>query len=96
MGVSLVGVGDYFSKVCANNPTFPNYLYPILFYLLASIMWVMAIIQYNKMSVLGSIWGFACSALYLIVAFFIFHESLTNKQIIGLVLGIISAILLVF
>ena len=64
-----------------------------IIYGLTAIGWVF-VMKSIKLSTLGTIYGISCIVLLTIASVFVLHEKLSMPEIIGILLGIISLILL--
>jgi multidrug transporter EmrE-like cation transporter len=88
------GFGEFFSKMFANTSLSKFGFLALLFYMLNASCFLPAIKKFNSLSILGTIWNIGYMIITLFVGIFIFGESLTTLQIIGIIFGIISIVLL--
>ena len=68
-------------------------LFGAVIYGLTAIGWIY-VMKSIKLSTLGTIYGISCIVLLTLSSVFIFHEKLSMPEIIGILLGITSLILL--
>jgi len=64
-----------------------------LIYGLTAIGWVF-VMKFMKLSTVGVVYGVSCITILAIVSVFIFHEKLSALEILGILLGIVSIIIL--
>lgn len=88
------GIGEYYSKKYANNPTLIFAVLSVLFFALNAIGYLPALARWNSLSVLGTIWNVGYFLVTIAMGVFVFQEHLTTQQIVGIVFGLISVILL--
>jgi len=89
------GVGEYLSKIWGMAPSWKMTICVIIPYIIGVLFWLPALlIGENALAKIGSIWNLLSFCVTIAVGTIIFHEGLTIKNIIGLVLAIISIILL--
>jgi multidrug transporter EmrE-like cation transporter len=90
LAMVLYGFGDYISKLYANsNLTWFAFLATLL-YSIVSVVWLVALKEYNHLSILGTVWSVLYAIVTVAVATLGFHEALTLGQMFGVVLGIIA------
>lgn len=97
-GLALVGVvGDFFIKLASreSRPMVSSlFLIGVLIYALSAFGWVF-VMQHVKLSTLGVFYALTTVLLLVFLGVIYFGERLEKYEIIGVVLGIISIILLV-
>jgi multidrug transporter EmrE-like cation transporter len=94
IGALLYISGDVFSKKYADSPGLLFGLLAWISYSLTTSCWLPALTKFNSLSVLGTIWAVMTTLIAVLVGVFIFKESLTSIQMIGIVMAVISIILL--
>jgi drug/metabolite transporter (DMT)-like permease len=92
---AITVVGDLFVKESSlsNNVWNKWLLFGAAIYGLTAIGWVY-VMKSIKLSTLGTIYGISLIILLTLSSIFILHEKLSIPEVIGIVLGIISLILL--
>ncbi|MGD0577224.1 MAG: hypothetical protein ABSA74_04065 [Candidatus Staskawiczbacteria bacterium] len=88
------GFGEFFSKMFANTSLSKFGFLALLFYTFNAVCFLPAIKKFNSLSILGTIWNICYVIITLFIGIFIFGESLTTLQIIGVIFGIVAIILL--
>ncbi len=95
--VSLVGVlGDYFLKLSGSGSDYINiklFLLGTVIYSSTAVGWFL-IMKHVKLSSLGLIYSITMVLSLTIVGTLFFKESLSTYEIVGLITGIVSIILL--
>ncbi len=99
VGLSLIGVlGDYFIKVSGNHPTknidIGYFIIGFITFSITSIGWFF-VMKHIKLSTLGVIYGVTTILALTLIGTLVFKENLNTYEIIGLLMGISSIILLV-
>jgi small multidrug resistance pump len=90
-------IGDYFLKIAGNGPKYVNYRYFLIgmfVYALCAFGWFF-IMKHVKLSTIGVVYSISTVILLALVGFFVFNEQLSLYDIIGIVLGIISILILI-
>jgi hypothetical protein len=95
-GMVIYTLGDYFSKVFSNTNSFWMGFIAFALYSLSGLAWLAGIERYNHIAILGTIWIVFMSISSPFVGIVIFKEgiTLTLQQIIGIVVGFVSILLL--
>ena len=86
--------GEYLSKRWANNPSLLLALCVTGAYALSQFGWLPALRMHGQLSALTVIWAIAAIACGVAVGVFAFNEQISNTQIVGIVLAIISMVLM--
>ncbi len=86
--------GEYLSKHWGNAPTWCGALFVVLVYSVATLTWLPALLHKNELAVMGTAWLLLATAATLVIGVFIFHESLSGPQWVGVVLALVSLFLL--
>lgn len=87
-------IGEYSSKQYANTTLVKFGVYAMIGYTINALCFLPALSKMNSLTVLGTIWNLGYVFVTLFLGLIIFKEPITTTQIIGLVLGVISIILL--
>lgn len=97
IGLSLFGIlGDYFLKLAGNKDVYVNYKFlslGIFVYGMLAVGWFFAL-KYIKMSTIGVPYSLTIIIALALMGYFLFNESLNIYEIMGIVIGIISILLL--
>lgn len=92
--ILLTLYGDYTSKMFVDSK---NILYALLtvgIYALDSILWMIALNQKNVLSIIGPLWATTTLVGVVLIGAFVFKESLTQIQLVGITFGLLSVIIL--
>jgi len=92
----LTASGDSLLKMAGLNTKQTNYTHllgGLVIYLLTGLVWFV-IYKHIKFSVSGSVYGVMTVIVFTAIGLFYFHESLKIGEIVGIIMGIISIILL--
>lgn len=87
-------IGEFLSKKFALNPKLSLFIILILTSSLGMITWLPAIMQKNQLSVVGVMWSVLSLISTILIGVLIFHEKLTQLNILGIILGVIAVTLL--
>lgn len=90
LAMILYGFGDYCSKIYSNAGGNWLAILAIALYSIVSVVWLIALKEYNSLSVLGTIWSVFYAVVTVGLAILVFHEPLTARQMIGIFFGIVS------
>lgn len=97
IGLSLVGVlGDYFLKVAGNGEKYIDWKWFVvgaIIYSSTAIGWFF-VMKYIKLSTLGIVYATTTVLALTIIGILLFKESLNGYEVVGIIAGIISIILL--
>jgi small multidrug resistance pump len=94
--LSLITVlADYFIKKASFERNLVNkwLILGAIIYGLTAFGWVF-VMKNMKLSTLGALYGISCITILTIISIFIFHEKISTVEIIGILFGIISIIIL--
>jgi len=83
-------VGEYLSKRWGMNPSFNFAVIVVLIYALGTFAWLPALLHKNQLAIMGTAWLLLAVMATVCVGVFVFHEKITNLQIIGVILAIIA------
>lgn len=86
--------GEYFSKLWAINPSVSISLVVVLFYSIAALTWLPALLHHNEITVMSASWLLLATASTIIIGCFIFHETLTSLHWFGVGLACTAMVLL--
>jgi hypothetical protein len=90
LAMVLYGFGDYLSKLYSNTGSNWLAIWAVLLYSVVSVLWLVALKEYNSLSILGTVWSVLYAIVSIGVAIIAFHEPLVFRQIVGICLGILS------
>src|ERR1035437_9679623 len=98
VGLSLIGViGDYFIKLAGNDPTryidLKWFLIGLIVYSSTAIGWLF-VMTHIKLGTLGVIYGVTTLVALTLVGVFFFKERLNFYEIVGIIAGLSSIVLL--
>jgi multidrug transporter EmrE-like cation transporter len=89
----FVGVGDYLAKKWSLMPGWSFCTGALTCYFISSFFYLLTLTR-KGLVVSCVIWSISSIVAFLFVGLIIFHESLSGMQLIGVILGTISLILL--
>ncbi len=92
-GVFQAG-GEYFSKLWGLAPSSRLAAFAVACYAISSLVWLPALLYRNQLSTVGVAWDLIAICATLALGFFVFHETLSMRQSVGLVLALIALWLL--
>lgn len=96
--LASIGVlGDYFIKLSGSTPkhiNYPHFLIGMFIYALTAFGWFYAM-RHMKLSALGVFYSLTTVILLTFVGVIFFKENLNIYEIIGIIFGIVSIIILV-
>jgi multidrug transporter EmrE-like cation transporter len=87
-------LGEYFSKLWGNTPSLKGAVYVVVAYAFGSIFWLPALLHKNQLAIMGTAWLLLATVATAVIGVFIFGESLTNLQWVGLGLAAAAILLL--
>ena len=96
LSLSAVSVlADYFiKKASIGNNAWGRWLtLGAIIYGLTAVGWFFAM-KNMKLFTLGAIYGISCIVILVMLSIFVFHEKINTIEIIGILLGIVSIIIL--
>jgi multidrug transporter EmrE-like cation transporter len=93
LSASSVIAGDYFSKYWSIHQRPLFYVLAMLGYLFSGIFYIPTLLR-EGLIITAIIWAIASTAGFIILGVFVFQESLSSVQIVGIILGTASLILL--
>jgi drug/metabolite transporter (DMT)-like permease len=84
----------FIKKASLENSVWNKWLiFGAVIYGLTAIGWVF-VMKSMKLSTLGVIYGISCIAILALVSVFVFHEKISLAEVVGILLGISSIIIL--
>ncbi len=86
--------GEYFSKLWAINPTVGISLQVVMFYSMAALTWLPALLHKNQITVIGATWLLLATVVTVVIGCFVFKESLTSMHWLGVGLACTAMLLL--
>jgi len=90
----LFGCGEYLSKRWASAPSWKLGAAVVFVDAIGVILWLPALLNRNQLSIVGVLWALLGTVVTLSIGLFIFKESLTWVQWIGIVCAFIALALL--
>lgn len=87
-------VADVLSKEWSLKPKLSFLLGGIIFYLIANVAWLFSLRFGSGLARGVSIFSVACTIMAIIIGLVFYKESISNLQIAGIILGIISLLLI--
>ena len=88
-----VGIGDYLAKKWSLVPGWGSFVSALVFYFISSFFYLQTVAR-KGLVVSCVIWSIASIFAFLFVGLVLFHETLSGIQLIGVILGIISLLIL--
>ena len=95
IALMFYAVGEYYSKMYANTSKGIMLGVAMLAYTITTLLWFPSIKNNNHLIVMTFIWDICYVIIGFILGYFVFHETLSSKQWIGIMMGIASIALLV-
>jgi multidrug transporter EmrE-like cation transporter len=90
------GFSEYWSKLYAISGNYIYVFFALIMYVFTTALWFPCIKYVEKLSIIGNLWNVSYFLITLAIGFFVFHESVSNAQMVGIIMGVISMILIVF
>ncbi|MDO8468891.1 MAG: hypothetical protein Q7S29_04000 [Candidatus Peribacter sp.] len=90
----LFGCGEYLSKRWASAPSFKLGAAVVLVDAIGVILWLPALYNRNQLSIVGVLWALLGTVVTVSIGLFIFKESLTWVQWVGIVCAFVALALL--
>jgi multidrug transporter EmrE-like cation transporter len=87
-------LGEYLSKLWGLAPTWTMAALAVLAYAVSSLIWLPALLYRDQLSTIGIAWDLVAVSTTLFLGLVVFHEVLSPRQIIGIVLAIFALWLL--
>ena len=88
-----VGAGDYLAKKWSLEPGWSSFVGALVFYFFSSFFYLQTVAR-KGLVVSCVIWSIASIFAFMFVGLALFHETLSGIQLIGVILGTISLLLL--
>jgi multidrug transporter EmrE-like cation transporter len=92
--VAFYAGGEYFSKLWGLAPSATLMSAAVVCYVISVFLWFPALLYRDQLSTIGIDWEILALCATLLLGFFVFHEVLSTRNWIGLVLALIAAWLL--
>ena len=86
--------GEYFSEKLVLHSTWENYAILILLDVLSITLWLPALYQKNSLAVTGTLWLVFALVATVLLGLLVFHEPISLRHCLGIVLAILVVILL--
>lgn len=93
VGVGIESVGLYCLKEYADTHHKSYLILGILLYVVVALMFV-ALLKQRNLGLTNGLWNVLSTVMVVIVGYFAFKEELSIKEVIGIILGIFSLVLL--
>lgn len=90
----LFGCGEYLSKRWASAPSWKLGAAVVFVDAIGVILWLPALMNRNQLSIVGVLWALLGTVVTLSIGLFIFKESLTWVQWIGIICAFVALVLL--
>lgn len=87
-------IGEYFSKKWALDPNIRYAVLVCLAYFSGTLSWLPAILIDKRLAIVGTLWTLVASATTVAIGVFLFHESLTPLQKVGLMFTALALVCL--
>ena len=87
-------LGEYHCKMFSLKPSIIMAFKTLLLWMMGSSFYLPVLYLQQKMAIMGSIWAVGALVITILMGILMFHESVTNIQIIGLIFAVLSIILL--
>jgi len=94
LAMCFYGIGEYYSKIFANTKQYFFMMVSFIGYSINGLLFYPAMLKFNSLSILGTIWNVGYVFITLILGLVIFHEPVTLKQVIGILFAVLGVILL--
>jgi hypothetical protein len=94
LSMSFYGFGEYLSKKYSINNSFGTGFFAVICYAINAMGWLMAFNKFNSLIICGNIWGILYCFVTIFIGIYVFKESASIYQFIGIGLSIISMILM--
>jgi len=94
LAMVFYAIGEYSSKVYANTSLYRYGVIAMIGYMINALCFLPALSRMNSLTILGAIWNLGYVFITLFLGLVLFREPVTTTQMIGLVFGIISIVLL--
>ena len=86
-------IGEYYSKLWSLGPNKIFFIIVLAAYAMSGVMWLPALRLHGQLSALSAVWSCLSILVCMGIGLLAFGESLSTRQIIGLILAIIASIL---
>jgi multidrug transporter EmrE-like cation transporter len=90
----VFSIGEYLSKIWANNPRWWLAILVPATYACGSVFWLPAIREHNHLTSLGTIWNLGAMMATIAVGALLFSEPVTSRQWAGIVLALLACCLI--
>lgn len=94
MAMVFYGLGEWASKHYANQHKNVYAVVAMLGYAVNALLFLSALTRWNSLAALGTVWTLGYMIVTLSLAFMVFQEQVTPRQMVGLCLGVVAVILL--
>jgi multidrug transporter EmrE-like cation transporter len=88
------GCGEYYSKVFANNSKISYGVIATLCYVVTCVLWLPVLRINNSLSVMTTLWTVFYVLIAVVVGVFLFQESLSMFNVVGIVLAVVACVFL--
>jgi multidrug transporter EmrE-like cation transporter len=97
VGVSLIfyAFGEYYSKIWSLKPSLSTAVLTTILYAISAILWLPALREHGQLSALSAVWSCLSVTICVIIGVYVFGETLTTCQIIGLALAFIATMMMI-
>jgi drug/metabolite transporter (DMT)-like permease len=87
-------LGEYLSKLWGENPSLRLTAMVVGVYALGTLSWLPALLHRNELAIMGTAWLLLATVATVVIGFFVFGETLTILQWLGIGLALIALVLL--
>lgn len=86
----FIALGDFSSKLWADNPKTSLLILTVILYLGSSLLWLPALLKRNELAILGTAWSLLTILGTVLIGVLFFDEELSSKNWLGVALACIS------
>jgi len=94
LSMILFGSTEVLAKKYAVSPHIKYIIWSIILGAGNTLAFMKALQSYNSLSILGTLWNIAYVVVTMSIAYFMYQEPLTTKQIIGFILAVVGVFLM--
>jgi multidrug transporter EmrE-like cation transporter len=92
LSASSVILGDLFGKYWSTNSKTAFFVLALIAYFLSGVFYIPTLLR-QGLVISSLVWSILSIVGFLFIGFVIFHETVTTIQLVGIILGIISLVL---
>ena len=87
-------LGEYTSKLFANNPSLKLALWALFIYVVCNTFWLLSLLSRNSISTMGAMMAAGAAIVSVMVGKFAFHEVITATSWVGIAFALVAIVLL--